>query len=460
MTDMKKQKHSTMTLLSMVIALAAGILPASGQMLSGLRVENTRLERSDDGSRLTVTMDLRLGDLDLDHNHTAVIVPVLVKGEESRLLKPVSVYGRNRWFQALRADGVSSDGILHSDRPELLSYSDAVPYEDWMDGANLELRRSDYGCCERLSSKVSEVLGYYAEPPVPEESELFVPEFRYVRPEAKAVKISTLSGRAYIDFPSGKTEIIPSYSRNRVELSKIAATIDSVRNDADITVMSITIKGYASPEGKYEANERLAQGRTEALKEYVQRQYAFPGELLKTDYVAEDWDGLRDYVEKSMLTNRTELLAIIDDPELDPDTKDGRMKLRYPAEYAQLLKEAYPGLRHSDYRIEYTVRHYEDTEEIARIMRTTPQKLSLEELFVLAQTLEPGSEDYAEVYETAVHLYPGDETANLNAANAAMQRGDLEGAERYLSRAGGSAEAEYARGILSRLKEESARTDR
>ena len=136
------------------------------------------------------------------------------------------------------------------------------------------------------------------------------------------------------------------------------------------------------------------------------------------------------------------------------------MKLRYPAEYAQLVKEAYPGLRHSDYRIEYTVRHYEDTEEIARIMRTTPQKLSLEELFVLAQTLEPGSEDYAEVYETAVHLYPGDETANLNAANAAMQRGDLEGAERYLSRAGGSAEAEYARGILSRLKEESARTDR
>lgn len=317
----------TMTMLSMVVALAADILPASGQMLSGLRAENARLERSDDRSRLTVTMEISAWEIWTATNGGDR--SSAGKGRGTRLLKSVSVYGRNRWFQALCANGVPSDGILHPDRPELLSYSDAVPYEDWMNGASLELHRSDYGCCERLSSEVSEVLGLYAEPPIP---------------EAKAVKISTLSGRAYIrkdrDHP-----LVQLQPRGVVE----DCYNDQLgRNDADITGMSVTIKGYASPEGKYEANDRLAKGRAKALKRYVEDLYHFDADASVTEHVAEDWDGLRESVENLILTNRAELLAIIDDPELDPDTKDGRMKLRYPAKYAQLLKEAYPGLRYSD----------------------------------------------------------------------------------------------------------------
>ena len=46
-------------------------------------------------------------------------------------------------------------------------------------------------------------------------------------------------------------------------------------------------------------------------------------------------------------------------------------------------------------------------------------------------------------------MYPADEIANLNAANAAMRRGDLDGAERYLAKAGQSPEAIYARGALA-----------
>ena len=46
-------------------------------------------------------------------------------------------------------------------------------------------------------------------------------------------------------------------------------------------------------------------------------------------------------------------------------------------------------------------------------------------------------------------MFPNDETANLNAANAAMRRGDLARAERYLAKAGDSAEAVYARGALA-----------
>ena len=73
-------------------------------------------------------------------------------------------------------------------------------------------------------------------------------------------------------------------------------------------------------------------------------------------------------------------------------------------------------------------------------------------MYRLAQTYEPGSDEWDEVFETAVRMYPGDETANLNAANAAMGRRDLKEAEKYLSQAGSSAEAEYARGVLKALQ--------
>ena len=51
-----------------------------------------------------------------------------------------------------------------------------------------------------------------------------------------------------------------------------------------------------------------------------------------------------------------------------------------------------------------------------------------------------------DVYETAVRMYPNDQVANLNAANAAMERKDLQSARRYLDKAGNTPEATYARG--------------
>ena len=88
-------------------------------------------------------------------------------------------------------------------------------------------------------------------------------------------------------------------------------------------------------------------------------------------------------------------------------------------------------------------------EEIKRIIRERPQKLNLNEFYVAAQEYEPGTDEFADVFETAVRMYPNDTVANLNAANAAMRRGDLDGAERYLAKAGDSPETVYARGALA-----------
>lgn len=409
----------------------------------------TEISMKRNADLMTVGMNFNLGKFDIDGNHVAVFAPMIVNGADTLVLQSIGLYSRTRWFQYLRAGepplgGEGETTIRWSERPETMDYTQTVPYAEWMNGSQLYMRRSEYGCCRKL-------IGEFTVPLMVHKELKYSPVFRYVRPVAETEKMRELVGKAYIDFPVNRTELHPEYRKNPVELAKIIATIDSVRNDKDVTVKHITIKGWASPESPWENNTRLAKGRTATLKQYVQNLYHFPEGFIHTDYYPEDWFGLRDFVEKSGLEHKNEILAIIDS-NMDPDPKELKLKTTYPAEYKFLLREVYPGLRHSDYTIEYTIRTFTDVNEIREIMVTAPQKLSLNEMFLLAQSYEPGSEEYNNVFETAVRMFPNDKVANLNAANSAMSRGDFVSAEKFLSNAGDGDEVTYAKGVLAGLK--------
>ena len=226
-----------------------------------------------------------------------------------------------------------------------------------------------------------------------------------------------------------------------------------MRTDKDVTITSVWLKGYASPESPYKHNTELAIGRTAALKAHISQLFHFADGIIDTDYEPENWEGLRQYVEKSNIDHREEILAMIDS-DMEPDAKEAKIKRSYPEEYDFLLKNCYPALRHTDYRITYTIRTFSDAQEIRHIMLTQPQKLSLNEFYLAAQACSPGSDEFNEIFETAVRMYPEDTAANLNAANTAMQKGDLKNAEHYLRKAGESPEALYARGAYAMLTEE------
>ena len=436
-----------------LLAGALGLLTVSpalaGEGKGGIRITHPSMMR--EGASMTVGMGIEFPDLKVKTMDATVLVPMIVNGPDTLRLPSVEIYGRTSWYMSRRnnrmplADGPNELLMRYNEQLAPLAYSQRVGYAAWMDGAELVVERTDYGCagCAQ-GTEVSELARY--------KSVVYQPVFIYKAAVAEAVKTRELSGRAYVDFPVNRTEIYPDYRRNAVELKKITGTIDSVKNDKDITVTSITIKGYASPEGSYENNTRLAKGRTETLKRYVQQLYHFAPDFIATDYEPEDWAGLREYVVSSSLPHRDEILAVIDDPVLDLDIKDRRIQARYGDDYHFLLSEVYPGLRHSDYRIDYTIRTFSDPAEIREVLHTAPQKLALNEIYLAAQGLEPGSDEYNEVFETAVRMYPADPVANLNAANAAMQRGDLTRAAKYLDQAGESPEATYARGVLAARK--------
>lgn len=427
--------------------------------VEGAKVDNIRLERN--GNYMVVEMDVDLSQLKVKSNRAVLLTPAMVNGQDSLNFASVGLYGRQRYFYYVRdgkstITGKSERSFRPKNRPDTVVYHSILPYQEWMEGAKLVFNRSVYGCCNtKLGSTGEELLGSYFTPVVETVTEKIVynPTFVYLKPQAEGVKHREVSGQAFVDFPVNQTVIAPDYRNNAVELQKIISTIDNVKDNSDVTITALTVKGYASPEGSYKHNSYLAQKRTEALVNYVQSLEHFEDGIISTSYEAEDWESLRRYVVQSNLKNRESILAIIDSPQ-EPDVKDRAIRASYPEDYQFLLKFVYPTLRHSDYKVEYTVRSYSNIEDIKQVMATAPQNLSLEEFYLVANSYEPGSDEHHEVFEIAVRMFPNDEIANLNAANSAMQKRDMTAAERYLNRAGDSSEAVYARGAYAALMED------
>ena len=415
------------------------------------KIDSLKMQRNADYMSIKLFMDFE--DVKVRSNRAMLYTPRIVSDSDTIVLKSVGIYGRARYLQQKRYSknnelnfitGTDEMGYRKKNRPDTLKYEAVIPYEPWMDGARLELANKECGCCKKVLDDQTDSLYDYVDQIKP-----YYPTPVYLRPEAEKVKTRAISGQAFIDFIVNRTEIDPNYRNNQAELGKILATIDPLATDDDITVKEVFIKGFASPEASYQRNTQLAKGRTESLRQYVNSLYNF-GNLITTDYEAEDWVGLRAYVEKSNLKNKVAILKLIDSNR-KPDNKEWSIKSKYKEDYKILYNECYPSLRHSDYRIEYTIRSYSDPEEIKKVMFERPQNLSLQEFFLAAQTMEPGSDEFNETFEIAVRMYPEDETANLNAANIAMTKGDLKAAERYLAKAGDTKEAVYSRAAFAFL---------
>lgn len=205
------------------------------------------------------------------------------------------------------------------------------------------------------------------------------------------------------------------------------------------------------PESPYTHNDYLAKNRAKTLTDYVRRMVKLPNSLFTVSSTPEDWDGLIAYIKGSNLEHKSAILAIIDDKSLNPDARELKIKKQYPSQYRFMLDTWYPALRHSDYHITYKVKPF-DVEEAKEIIKTKPQQLSQEEMFLVAQTYEPGSKEFNDVMEIAVRMFPENETANLNAAITRLNAGDADGAKSYLDKAGISPNAQNARGVYEMLK--------
>lgn len=432
--------------------LAVGV--AQAQPFRG-NVTVTREVLAEEGDSLHVAMHIRIQGLAMNKTQSWTIIPFITAGNNSRELPKILVNGNNKRQMYERGRRFRKTAWLAREphyavvnvnkaTNTILNYSVSIPYEMWMDDASLALRQILTSCADQQQLFTVVTGGSVVlEPRTPYEVQ---PRVAFITPE-REMKTRNIQEQAFLDFQVGSSVIIPTFRRNPEELAKIGSAINRVRDNRDVEITSLFIEGYASPEGSYDMNHRLALDRATALKNHIHTHYGIPLEKFRVTAVGEDWEGLRVLVEASNMAYRDQVLAIIDSGD-NPDRKEQRLRaLGGGAPFRHMLNEMFPPLRRADYQINFTVRDY-SIEEARVVMGRNPEHLSQLELFQIAQTYPQGSTQFNEIFDLTLRMFPDDKTANNNAAAVMLLRNEDNTARRYLERAGESGAALNNMGVI------------
>ncbi len=408
-----------------------------GQIL----IENKLTEFN--SSTYSFSMDLILDNLTLKSCQRVILTPMIKDDNNNMAFLPqIVIDGRRRNIEFQRNINRKYDDDIteirrYNGTQQMIHYKETVSYDDWMQNSQIIIDEDFCSCKKIISQKDVSV------------KDKLAPKVAFIRPEASP-KTRSSKGTAYIDFTFDNIVLDPTYRKNPEELDKIVASIDMIQKDVNVSLDHIDICGFASPEGTYSHNEYLAENRAKTLKDYVSNLMSINDSLFTVSSVAENWDGLKEAIEGSSIENKSEILDLLQSDD-DPDTKESKIKSKYPQEYQNLYKEYYPSLRKSDYTISYTVRPF-TVEEAKEIIKTKPEQLSLEEMYLLAQTLDPSSQEFKDVFSTAVQYYPDDEIANFNEACIEIELGNYEKAKTYLAKSKDDAYTWNALGIVESMQ--------
>lgn len=423
--------------------LSASSPLAARETASANPLHDIKLEKAGDHIALDMTIDpaaARTGS-----NHEVIFLPTIFSGQDSLKFTPFAISGRNRYYSHLR-NGNADDPtfpVYRSGKGKPVSYHAELPWADWMENSRIIIEESMQDCCKPVKPIVSLPIAGISNAP---QVWSMPAEPRYLEiTDDSAVELEEV-GKAYVDFIVNRTEIRDNYRDNAKELAKIKASIDKVKNDPEATIVRLSIKGYASPEGSYENNERLAMGRTRALKDYVAARYNFNPELIFADYEPEDWGGLRQWIVDNDISDKAGILGIIDS-RLAPDPKNSEIQKRFPGTYKFLLDSVYPALRHSDYAVRYRIKTYASLDELKQAYAKNPERLRPVDFFRIAQSYSAGSPEAEEVLLKAAEMHPSDSNAAINAANIYLRHGETGKALKFLDNAGDSGEANFSRGL-------------
>lgn len=437
---------------------------AQNRSYSGdIGIEPVRLEQS--GDFLYIDMNFILKDVKVRTAHGVDFIPQLVAPANTYNLPKVSVKGKDEYLAYERRLSLMSAKekrkhvapylVKKSNKRtnDTIRYRYVLPYESWMADAKLNVQRDECGCGESTLMSVQPVIDQVTLERILSPY-IVNPHFAYVEPKVEVVKSREIQAECFLDFEVNKINIRPEYMNNPRELAKIRVMIDDLKLDPSIKVNRLDIIGYASPEGTLATNKRLSEGRAMALRDYLASRYDFPRNQYHIIFGGENWDGLIDAIETLDMDYKNEMLDIIQDIPIEKGRETKLMQLRGGVPYRYLLKNVFPSLRVAICKVNYDIKNF-NVDEAKEVIKRRPQNLSLNEMFLVANTYPKGSQEFIDVFETAVRMYPDSEIANMNAATAALSRNDLISAERYLKKMESQEywpEYNNAMGILTLLK--------
>ncbi|MCL1937166.1 MAG: DUF3868 domain-containing protein [Candidatus Azobacteroides sp.] len=387
--------------------------------------------------------DVILNGVDVSSKNQLTLTPVVrASNGQSRALPSIVVNGKGRqnlYKRSLNLKGWNNDPtvyrVVRADKRNVvlsIPYKTSFPYERWMQDAAIYLTADLCGCAG--SEKAHEDLLISKDLGHPTLKYEYTPGVQFIVPPREAIKARVKDGQAYVIFEQSKWEILPRLFDNRAELEKIRNSLTYVREEPTAKIDAISIVAYASPEGTYENNMMLSKNRAKALLDYVKSHYDIPSSVsISSEGRGENWDDLIPMVQDDpqLAEYRDQILRIIRTVDIFDGREKQLMDLGGGRPYLYMLNNLFPLVRRSDYKISYTVPSF-TIEKGKLLIQTKPEMLSVEEMYLIANTYEKGSPEFNQVFEIAAQKFPDDMIACINAAGAYIIEGKIGEAKRLL----------------------------
>lgn len=205
--------------------------------------------------------------------------------------------------------------------------------------------------------------------------------------------------------------------------------IVAASNAPDRQIEEINISSYASPDGKRDFNERLAESRekvtTDYLRNRLQKDNVTEFGELTAQFTAEDWEGFQRLVAASNIQDKDLILNVLSRFK-DPEEREQQIR-NLSSIFDQLADEILPQLRYSRITASINVIGKSD-EEIQSLFKSNPSALNVDEMLYCA-TLTDVPAEKAEIYRKATELFPNDYRGFNDLGIVLYQMGDYDGAK-------------------------------
>ncbi|MDE6012992.1 MAG: tetratricopeptide repeat protein [Prevotella sp.] len=247
-------------------------------------------------------------------------------------------------------------------------------------------------------------------------------------------RISQEKQEANVKFLIGQAQLRKSELQNN-SVQEFVRLLNEIAKDQEGKVIdNIEVSAYASPDGGYDLNERLAGRRQDVTTEYVEQQMKKTKNEapIDTKYTAEDWEGFQQLVAASDIQDKDVILRVLSMYQ-DPEEREQQIK-NISAAFRELTDGILPQLRRARMIINYEVVGRDD-EQILAQMKADASKLSLEEILYAATLYENDITSAENAYKKAIQLYPKDARAYNNMANLAYAKGNYNDAKQWLEKA-------------------------
>ena len=236
---------------------------------------------------------------------------------------------------------------------------------------------------------------------------------------------------ATIKFLIGQANLRGS-ELNSSNIKDFINTLRNIKSDEQSLVLNnVDVSAYASPDGGYNFNERLAERRGNVSESYVKEQLKKTKLDTNVDmkYTAEDWEGFQELVSQSNLQDKDLILRVLSMYQ-DPEQREREIR-NVATVYTELATAVLPELRRARMTINYDVIGRSD-EQIMNVYQSEPSLLSVEELLYASQLLADNDAQREAMLKKTIDIYPNDYRAYNNLAALAMQKGDNDTAQNFL----------------------------